>query len=257
MALASLQRALQAHLLGQPSGIAGLIVDAPPLQVSERLGIYRHAYGARLREALDDTYPILHQVLGDALFEGLGEAFVAAQPSMHRSIRWYGRELSDFIATHQPYAGQPVLAELASLEWTLTEVFDAADAEPLGRDALLGVAPDAWETLRLGFHPSLRRLSFEWNAVAVWQALSADEEPPAPVQADAPMAWLIWRQNLLNYFRSLSAAELAALDAARRGAIFAELCAVLGEHVAEADVPLTAASFLNGWLASGLVVELA
>jgi hypothetical protein len=256
MALVSLQRALQAHLLDQPSGIAALIVDAPPLPVEERLGIYRHAYGARLREALDDTYPTLHQVLGDELFEALGEAFVAAQPSVHRSIRWYGRELSDFVASHQPYAAQPVLAELTRLEWTLTEAFDAADAEPLARDALLTVAPDAWETLRLQFHPSLRRLSFEWNPVAVWQAVSAGEEPPGPAQADGPVPWLIWRQDLLNYFRSLSAAEAAALDAARRGATFAELCAALNEHVAEDDVPLTAASFLNSWLASGLVVEL-
>lgn len=256
MTLLTLQRALQAHLLDQPSGIAASIVDAPPLRVDERLGIYRHAYGARLREALDDTYPILHQVLGDEMFEALGEAFVAAQPSVHRSIRWYGRELPAFLEDHEPYATQPVLAELARLEWTLTEAFDAADAEPLTRDALLTVAPDQWETLRLAFHPSLRRQAFAWNAVAVWQAVSATDGPPAPEQADAPVPWVIWRQDLLNYFRSLSPAEAAALDSAREGATFAELCALLSEHVPEAEVPMTAASFLNGWLAAGLVTEL-
>ncbi len=39
--------------------------------------------------------------------------------------------------------------------------------------------------------------------VAVWQALSADEEPPDPEWAPRPVPWLLWRQSLKNYFRSM------------------------------------------------------
>ena len=62
------------------------------------LDIYRNAYRVRLIEALNETYPVLHAVLGDDDFATLGEEFVAAHPSVHRSIRWYGSELSDFLA---------------------------------------------------------------------------------------------------------------------------------------------------------------
>src|SRR6267378_2459319 len=131
--LRQLQQDLQSHLLGEASSISEAIVDAPPLAVADRLGIYRNAYRVRLIEALDDTYPILHAVLGDEVFVALGEAFVTAHPSVHRSIRWYGGELSEFLRQRAPYAEQPILAELALLEWTLAEVFDAADADPTPR----------------------------------------------------------------------------------------------------------------------------
>src|SRR5229473_8390591 len=137
--LRQLQRELQSHLLGEPSSIADAIADAPPLSVADRLGIYRNAYRIRLIEALDDTYPVLHAVLGDEVFVALGEKFVAAHPSVHRSIRWYGGELSEFLKQCRPYAEQPILSEFALLEWTLAEVFDAADAEPTPRAAFSAV----------------------------------------------------------------------------------------------------------------------
>src|ERR1700688_4459867 len=119
-----LQRDLQGHWLGKPSSMADAIVDAPPLPTPARLGIYRNAYRVRLIEALGDTYPILHALLGDEVFVALGREFVCAHRSVHRSIRWYGSELSEFLTRCPPYAEQPILAELALLEWTLAEVFD-------------------------------------------------------------------------------------------------------------------------------------
>jgi len=173
--LRQLQSALQNDLVGEPSVIADAIVDAPPLTIDARLSIYRNAYRVRLIEALDDTYPVLHAVLGDEEFAALGEAFVAAQPSVHRSIRWYGGELAQFLARRPPFAEQAIFAELALLEWTLAEVFDAADADPKPRAALSAIDPSAWGELRFAFHPSLRRLHLEWNTAAVWQAMSREE----------------------------------------------------------------------------------
>ncbi len=131
---------------------------------------------------------MLHAVLGDEEFAALGAAFVAAQPSVHRSIRWYGGELAQFLARRPPYAEQPIFAELALLEWTLAEVFDAADADPKPRAALSAIDPSAWGELRFAFHPSLRRLHLEWNTAAVWQAMSREEAPPGSGVRRAPRA---------------------------------------------------------------------
>jgi hypothetical protein len=255
--LRQLQRDLQHDLLGERSAIADAIVDAPPLPVSARLDIYRRAYRVRLIEALDDTYPILHAVLGDEVFSALGEEFVAAQPSVHRSIRWYGGELPDFLGRSPPYAEQPILAELALLEWTLAEVFDAADAEPKSRAVLSAVDASAWSELRFEFHPSLRRLRLQWNTAAVWQAMSRDEAPPDPLRAEHAVPWLLWRQNLQNYFRSMTAEEALALDSALRGDSFGEICEVLAERLPEDEIPLRAASLLGTWADSGIIVVVA
>jgi len=255
-ALRQLQSDLQNHLVGEPSEIADAIVAAPPLTIDARLGIYRNAYRVRLIEALEDTYPVLHAVLGDEEFAALGEAFVAAQPSVHRSIRWYGGELAPFLARRAPYGEQPIFAELALLEWTLAEVFDAADADPRPRAALSAIDPSAWGELRFAFHPSLRRLHLEWNTAAVWQAMSREEAPPDPACAEHPVPWLLWRQNLQNYFRSMTAEEAAALDSAQRGETFGEICAALGDWLPEEEIPLRAASLLAAWADSGIIVAI-
>jgi hypothetical protein len=257
MALRHLQQDLQRHLLGAQSTIAAGIVDAPPLPIADRLGIYRSAYQIRLIEALGETYPILYKILGDEVFSALGAAFVAAQPSVHRSIRWYGRELGDFLRSTPPYADQPILAELAVFEWTLAEVFDAPDAKSLPRAALRAIDPAAWAGLTFRLHPSLRRLGLNWNAPAVWRAASADEMPPQPELLEQPTKWLLWRQNLQNMFRSLDPIESAALDYALRGDTFADLCAALAAWLPEEQIPLRAATLLGSWADSGIIVEIA
>ena len=252
--LRRLQQDLQNHLLGGDGAITAAIVDAPPLPALARLGIYRNAYRTRLIEALTETYPILHAVLGDEDFAALGGRFVEAHPSVHRSIRWYGGELAQFLQRSLPYDGQPIFAEIALLEWTLAEVFDAADAEAKPRSTLAAIDPAAWSGLVFRFHPSLRRLQLEWNTAAVWQAMSRGEDPPQPARAEAPAPWILWRQNLQNYFRSLTADESAALDAAMRGETFGDLCESLARWLPAEEIPLRAAGLLAAWADSGIIV---
>jgi hypothetical protein len=262
MRLRQLQLDMQHHVLGDdnamaPAGaFATAIVDAPPLPAADRLAIYRNAYRVRLTEALDESYPVLHKVLGDELFMALGEAFIAGHPSVYRSIRWYGRELADFVAHTAPYAGQPILAEIALFEWTLTEVFDAVDAQSLERAALYAIDPTAWAELKIRFHPSVRRLSLAWNTAAVWRAISHDEAPPQPELAGDSLPWLLWRQDLQNYFRSVDAIEAAALDAAMAGSTFGEICAALTQWLPEDEIPLRAATLLSAWADGGIIVGL-
>lgn len=254
--LRDLQKDMQHYLLGETSAVSDAIVDAPPLPAKDRLAIYRNAYQVRLIDALHETYPVLHSLLGDDVWVELGEAFVAEYPSTFRSIRWYGRQMAAFLGVREPFSGEPILAEIARLEWTLSEVFDSTDAEPLGREALSTVDPAEWASLRFEFHPSLRRLAFHWNTAAVWKSMSADETPPRPERAPAALPWLLWRQNLQNYFRSMNAVEAAALDAALRGLNFGEICESLSALLPEKEIPAAAAGLLGAWADSGIIVGL-
>lgn len=253
MRLRELQRQFQCEILGKESSISSAIVDAPPLPAAARLAVYRNGYRMRLTEALDEVYPVLHRVLGDETFAHLAEHFIDAHPSVHRSIRWYGAELADFLIERAPFSEQPILAELARLEWTLSEVFDARDAPAVSRSALQEVEPAAWAALRFTFHPSARRLELEWNTVAVWQAASREEDLPAPERSPAAVAWLLWRQDLVNYFRSTDAVERTALEAALHGASFAEICATLTALLPEEEIPLRAATLIGTWADSGII----
>jgi hypothetical protein len=256
MELRQLQREMQSGLLGEESVIEAQIAETPPLTKEARLGIYRHAYVTRLIEALREYYPVLHQILGDEDFEALGAAFIRAHPSVHRSIRWYGREIAAYLRAEPPFAEQPLLAEIAGFEWRLAESFDSADACVLDRAALANVEPAEWADLTFCFHPSVQRLTFEWNTVAVWKALSAQAATPAPERSADAVEWLIWRRNLENYFRSLDPVEVTALDAALAGRNFAEVCGALALEVPDDEVPLRAASLIATWLDAGLLTSL-
>lgn len=256
MELRELQREMQRGLVGEESMIEVCIAETPPLTKDARLRIYRHAYAARLTEALRDHYPVLHQILGDEDFEALGDAYGRAHPSTHRSIRWYGRELAAFLRKEPPFDGQPVLAEISGFEWSLGEAFDSADAGVLDRAALQAIDPAAWGRLRLRLHPSVHRLKFEWNTVAVWKAVNAHEDPPDPERSDEPVEWLLWRRDLENYFRSLDALESAALAAALQGQTFEEICETLTSVCPEDQVPHRAATLIAGWADSKIIVEL-
>jgi len=253
--LPEIQGDFQRYLLGEDSAVVEQhVVGTQKVPVATRLGIYGDGYCSRLVEALEANFPILSKLLGEDDFRTLGTAYVRSHDSLFFSIRYYGDALAGFLETDPAYAGAPVLAELARWEWAMTEVFDAADADPIGVEALGRVAPESWAGLRFDWHPSVRRLALAWNAPQIWKAVGDDVEPPEVEFSPSSVTWLLWRQNLRTYFRSLQPAEAAALDAARKGQSFGELCTLLSEEVGEAEAPAKAAGFLRDWIESGLIV---
>ena len=253
--LPRIQGDFQSYLLGgESAAIEQHVVGTQKVPVGTRLGIYGDGYVSRLLEALEANFPILSKLLGEEDFGALGTAYVRSHDSPFFSIRYYGDGLAGFLAADPAYSGAAVLADLARWEWAMTEVFDAADAEPIGTDALARVAPEDWAGLRFDWHPSVRRLALAWNAPQIWKSVSDDAEPPEFAFSAEPVEWLLWRQDLRTYFRSLQPAEVAALEAARAGQSFGELCAVLSEEIGEAEAPAKAAGFLKDWIESGLIV---
>ncbi|MFX6743484.1 hypothetical protein ABTH23_20535, partial [Acinetobacter baumannii] len=73
---------------------------------------------------------------------------------MQRSIRWFGKELSDFLKEHINYGQYPYLSELAQFEWAMSLVFDAADSEILQIHTMSSLPADQWETTSFQVHPS-------------------------------------------------------------------------------------------------------
>ncbi len=257
MKLNELEHGFYRHLRGDNDEFVEHIVGTDKVDAPTRLAVYANAYRRRLIEALDSNYPILRQMVGDDGFERIALDYLATHAPTHFSIRWFGDRLPAFLGEHADYGADSRLAELAAWEWSMTEAFDAADRAVLGVDAMATVAPEDWAGLQFGFHPSLRRLTLEWNIPTIWKAVTADAEAtPPPAVLDQPQAWLIWRNGITSYFRSLDAAEADALDSARAGAGFGEVCEGLCAFVSEDEAPLHAAQYLKTWLTDGLIIAL-
>lgn len=251
--LAALQRQFLGRMRGGNDGPAPRWVADDRLSRDVGLRIYAHAYGARLREALEHDHPVLGRCLGDDLWEVMCRGYIATHPSRVRSLRDFGARLPDYLAATAPFDAHPRLAEIARWERRMLDSFDAADGARVDWDALLALPPAVWPTLRPQFHPSVRLHRVAHNSVEAWQAIRAGLPPPPAAVAVSP-AWALWRDaDRVSRFRSLAAPELAALEHCVRGGSFSGLCERLQAwHTADA-VPMQALQLLREWCDAGWV----
>lgn len=256
LSVLSMQLQFQQHMLGEAD--ATVLITGTAARQSLGLGIYAHAYRARLLDTLVDAYKKTQAVMGEAAFETAALDYIAAHPPTTRSLRWYGDQFDTHLATH--HAEQPACAEIARLDWALRKAFDGPDAAPLDASALSELPPEAWATLRLVPVPTAELLVFRHNTVAVWQALDDAEVPPALEASTTEVDWLVWRKGLQPHFRSLQRVEASLLHAMRGGSSFAQACigaeaiATAGGHSDE-ELSTLIGSFMRQWLADQVLAH--
>jgi hypothetical protein len=95
-----------------------------------------------------------------------------------------------------------------------------------------------------------------YNTVSIWHALDQEQTPPTAEPLPQPAWLLIWRKEWQPHFRTLHAAEHAALSQLHEGASFAEVCANLSEQFSEEEAAAVAAEGLRTWLGDELIVGL-
>lgn len=254
--LACIQDKFQQYLLRDNMDFQEQIVSTTKVPAEIRLAIYSNAYQSRLVEALSSNYPVLKTYLGEEIFEKISRDYIDQFPSHYRSIRWFGDQLAHFIKEHQACKEFPYLSELAQFEWAQTLVFDAADRDTLHIGEVTTISPESWMSMRLRAHPSVHRINLLWNVVQIWQSISSGQNPDEPIQNSSTIAWVLWRQDLINSFSSLTEYEAWGIDAVLNELTFGEICEGLCQWVNEQDAGQHAASLLKGWILSGLITEI-
>ncbi len=98
-----LQKDMMAWLIKKDESIKPDIVDTGEVNkvsVTQRLAVYGNAYGYRLIDALSDNYPAVHTLMGDDDFYEMTYAYMAAHPSKHFSLRYFGHQLEGFLNSY-------------------------------------------------------------------------------------------------------------------------------------------------------------
>ncbi|HEX4300425.1 MAG TPA: DNA-binding domain-containing protein [Gammaproteobacteria bacterium] len=254
-ALKKLEQDFQGCMLRNDLDMAGQVVGDERADAAERVRIYVEGYRLRLLEILQDNFTGLHALLGDEQFDTLSRAYIDAHPSTHASVRWFSRHLESFLRSTPPFDAHAYLAEMAAFEWAQGLVFDATDAAVMGMQDLASLPPESWAGLRLKFGAAMQRLDCGWNVPTAWTRLEAGEDPGLEAEAGS-RPWLLWRADLTTHWRSLTEDEAWALDAAKDGKNFGELCEGLCQWHAPEAVAMQAASYLKLWLSDGLITDI-
>lgn len=234
-------------------GLEGVIRSDARLSAHERLEIYANAYFYRLLEVCREDFPATVAVLGDAHFHNLITGYLLEYPPTEPSIDDAGRHLADFLRGHPLSADRPFLADLATLERIMVEVFRAADAVPLEPAAMRSLEPAEWPALKLGLHPASRILDLEWHVEQMVEAIADGAAPPVP--ARGPLKLIVWRRDSRVRYREVEPDEATALEIARTGPTFATICEALAQANPAAEPAPLITRMLGRWVAAGLLIR--
>jgi len=256
MRLRELQQSFQNRVLRHRRGIESQLNDSLDGDFELRLDAYVAGYRTRLIEALAATYPVLKSTLGDDGFEQEMRLYIDSSHSRHFSIRYYGFGVAQWVSMSASLGWEcTALAELARWEWTLADVFDAPDDEPLTVGNLSAMAPERWPRLSFSLRACVHRFDSRTNAVEWWRAANGLCEQPTSLSNTSTIRWLIWRRGVTTLFRSLDSIEADMLADVCSGATFGAMCERVARIVGEDHSAIRAASILRGWLAEEIIRE--
>jgi len=274
--------ALEQRGASEERGFHDLFAGDERLPAVERLDIYANMYFFRLHDCLAEDFPKLKSAIGDAHFHTLIADYLLRHPSEQPSLRHLGLRLPEFIGAHPLSEEFPWLSDLARLEWARADVFDAADAQPLTREALARLPPETAGEATFTLIPALAIARFDHDVVRLWRLLEdsqADGEalhahatgnaaregadkscahghdagerldPPARRTTRAR----VWRKDFVIHHCSLDEEEAQSLELVRSGGSIARLCQRLAAGRGLAKATERAGRMIQEWLDDGVL----
>lgn len=107
--------------------------------------------------------------------------------------------------------------------------------------------------MKLRTHPAAQILALEWRVSEILRAV--EEDRPWKAAEQGAVKVLVWRRKARVFYRDLKRAEADALEAASRGATFAEICDVVAANAHDDDPVAAMNRMLARWLAYGILTR--
>jgi hypothetical protein len=136
-------------------------IDVP---ATGAFAVYRNTVIHGAVEALRANFPVVEQIVGEEMFEGVAVEFSEARPPKSPVLAFYGAEFAEWLVEQAWIGDLPYLPDVARIERLHVECLMAADSP------VLAYAPADLSGLRLTLHPAVR---FSWlltPAMSIWLA---------------------------------------------------------------------------------------
>lgn len=228
------------------------VTPSRTLTAIQRVQIYANMYRWRIHDALVEDFPAVRTYIGASAFFDLVIDYLAAVPPASFTLRHVGERLAAFLAAHPCHQEYPFLADVARFEWSLLDVFDAADAQPMTAATLREVPATAWPRLQLHLIPAHTLLVLQWQVDAVHETVAQHEGAPPPPPRQ-PVELLLWRKAHAVLYRPVDAFEADILRKVQTGMNFADLCTHAATLVAEDTVVARVGALLETWIEAQLL----
>lgn len=170
-------RAIVSFIEGRSDSVPEEIRGTPNLSAEDCLRIYRNDYQARMHSVLRSHYPATAKLLGETAFADLTMRYISLTPSLSWNIDAFGDRLADYLSYENEFCFRldfPFLSELASIEWTSTQMFhESISIWPLR------TPPQTMEDLSvLKLGRPLKVFQSEFQIPKIYRSLQAESSQP-------------------------------------------------------------------------------
>ena len=144
------------------------------------LEIYRRNLIFALVGALESTYRVTAEMLGQENFRFLGKRYLHAYPSTEVDLTRFGAHFPTFLSTCEEVSAYPWLRDLARLEQAWTQTAHSEPGETISRERItaLGALGAGAEVARL--ENSVRVLDLEFDVFATWSEFTESGQVSHP-----------------------------------------------------------------------------
>jgi hypothetical protein len=170
------QGAFRAALLDPAAPVPAGLTDPSGRPAGRRFAVYRNNVAVSLTEALEVAFPVVRRIVGDDFFRAMAGVFLRLHPPRSPLLMLYGEAFPGFLTRFGPVAHLGYLPDVARLELALREAYHAADAAPVGPEAL--AAGTELLAARLTLAPAVCVLTSRWPLHGIWRFNTAEGAPP-------------------------------------------------------------------------------
>ena len=233
--------------------LGNVVLPSKALSSVERLDIYAHMYYARLLEILVAEYPTTRQILGPGGFAGICRRFLARNPSKHRTLNRLSEGFPDFLSRNLPRSHRNgLVVDVARIERTMEDVFDAPRAEPLSAAEFAAIGANEWQHVRLSVVPALRFLKLRYPANDYMNAVRRGQKPRLP--RPRPAFVIVYRRSYQVYRRDQDPAQFRLLAALASGRTLAQAvrASASGRRISADQLAAQLGAWFREWATAGL-----
>jgi len=111
-------------------------LEGDAVENAVRFQVYQNNLVVSLQDALADISPITQKLVGETFFRAMAREFLLQHPPTSPIISEYGANFSDFIRHFEPAQSVGFLPDVASLEYQLLQLTQAAEVETLDHQSI-------------------------------------------------------------------------------------------------------------------------
>ncbi len=194
------------------------------LRPVEQAEIYREQFWLRHTSALLEDYPGLSGVIGQGDWERLVEEYLTSHAPDSWTLRDLGNRMTEHVESCAWLPHRQLCIDMARLEWSYTELFDARDAPPLDPNKLGSIPEAAWETALIVLNPALRLLRTEYPVAELRRRLREGEASALIPDAQSQNLVLFRSRKRSLHYDVVGDGAFALLEALRDGLPLVPAC---------------------------------